>query len=291
MKQVAFLTMDCLDDFVCYDHLAIEPLRQRNCQVSFVSWTAENVVWDQFDLVVIRSPWDYQQRWPQFLQVLETIDDSAAVLENRLDIVRWNINKRYLQDLQTEGVSIVPTEWRERISEADLQQLLHAAGPHEIVVKPLIGAGADRTWRLSCASESGVLHDVLTTYANQPVMVQPFQQSIIAGGEYSLFYFATEYSHCVLKKPKAGDFRVQEEHGGLLRSVIPAADLKAAAQAALAAAPGDTLYARVDLVRLDCGVPAVMELELIEPSLYFPFDSQAPVRFADAIASRLVRNR
>lgn len=281
--------MDCLDDFVCYDHLAIEPLRQNHCQASFVSWTAANVEWGKFDLVVIRSPWDYQQRWPQFLQVLQAIEDSGVILENRLDIVRWNINKRYLQELQTAGVTIVPTEWRECLSEADLHQLLQTAAPHEIVVKPLIGAGAERTWRLSLATAPNVVHSVLAAYANQPVMVQPFQNSILTGGEYSLFYFGSEYSHCVLKMPKAGDFRVQEEHGGLLQAVVPDADLLATAQAALAAAPGDLLYARVDLVRLESGVPAVMELEVIEPSLYFPFDAQSPQRFADAVARRLAR--
>lgn len=289
MKQVAFLTMDCLDDFVCYDHLAIEPLRQNDCHTTFVSWTAAKQDWGRFDLVVIRSPWDYQQHWPRFLQVLQTIQDSGAILENSLDIVRWNINKRYLQELQSAGVTIVPTEWRECLSEADLEQLLQTAAPHEIVVKPLIGAGAERTWRLSRATDPGVLRRVLATYNNQPVMVQPFQNSVLTGGEYSLFYFGGEYSHCVLKQPKAGDFRVQEEHGGLLQAVVPDADLLAAAQAALAAAPGDLLYARVDLVRLESGVPAVMELELIEPSLYFPFDQRSPQRFADAVARRLAR--
>ena len=290
MKQIAYLTMDSLQNFVAYDHLTIQPLRCRGCHVQNVSWRARDVRWDDFDLVVIRSPWDYQQDPEQFLRVLHTIEASQATLLNSLAIVKWNIDKRYLQQLQQAGVAIVPTEWLLQLTEADMRSLIDNNPQEQFVCKPQIGAGADFTWRLSATGSEAEKSAALKAFANKPLMVQPFIRSVTEVGEYSLFYFGGQYSHCVLKTPKTGDFRVQEEHGGVLKSITPDTDLMAAADRAIAAIPDWTLYARVDLVRTDDGAPVVMELELIEPSLYFPFDESSPDRFADAIAEFLKRS-
>ena len=290
MKQIAYLTMDSLENFVAYDHLTIEPLRRRACHVQHVSWRAQNVAWDDFDLVVIRSPWDYQQDPEQFLGVLQTIEASQATLLNSLTTVKWNIDKRYLQQLQQAGVAIVPTEWLVKLTEADIQSMIDQNPDGQCVCKPQIGAGAELTWWLSATGSETEKSAALQAFANKPLMLQPFIRSVIEVGEYSLFYFGGLYSHCVFKTPKTGDFRVQEEHGGLLKSITPESDLMAAADRAIAAIPEWTLYARVDLVRLDDGTPVVIELELIEPSLYFPFDEASPDRFADAIADYLKRS-
>ena len=114
-------------------------------------------------------------------------------------------------------------------------------------------------------------------------MVQPFVRSIVAHGEYSLFYFGGGYSHAVLKTPAAGDFRVQEEHGGTIRAISPDSAIHRVGDQAIEAIAETLLYARVDIVTLDDGRPAVIELELIEPSLYFPFEEESPARFADAL--------
>jgi hypothetical protein len=112
-------------------------------------------------------------------------------------------------------------------------------------------------------------------------MVQPFVPAIIEQGEYSLFYFADHYSHCILKTPKSGDFRVQEEHGGILQSITPSKELLTAAKKALQTIPEKVLYARIDLVQYQ-GEYQLMEIELIEPSLYFNLDDKAAPRFAKA---------
>lgn len=126
--------------------------------------------------------------------------------------------------------------------------------------------------------------------ATQPSMVQPFLNSIQITGEYSLFYFGGRYSHTILKQPKTGDFRVQEEHGGIIRATTPSEPMVHIATQALNAVGETLLYARVDIMLLDDGSPAVSELELIEPSLYFSYDSESPQRFATALDEMWTRS-
>lgn len=134
---------------------------------------------------------------------------------------------------------------------------------------------------------SSELQKLSATYANQPVMVQPFMENIINEGEFSLFYFDGSYSHAILKTPEAGDFRVQEEHGGRLQSIKADYSLKQAGRKIMQVLPETPLYARVDVVRIGDNHFALMELELIEPSLYFNMDEKSPDRFARAFNRRM----
>jgi glutathione synthase/RimK-type ligase-like ATP-grasp enzyme len=215
--------------------------------------------------------------------VLLRIDQSRARLENPLDVVRWNLKKTYLRDLHERGVPIVPTRWLPGLDDETLAALHDELGVEEIVVKPVVGANADDTFRLRAAAPRVETQAARNAFRGRELMVQPFVDAVVEVGEYSLFYFGDEYSHCVLKTPRAGDFRVQEEHGGLIRTVTPDTDLVEAGAKTLAAVGQTLLYARVDLVRLPDGRPALMELELIEPSLYFAFDPASPRRFSEAL--------
>lgn len=284
-KPIAFLTMHCLDGFVAYDHLAKPPLKDRGWEVVDVPWRDTNICWDNYEAVIIRSPWDYHDHSEEFLRVMDAIDRSSALLLNPIEVVRWNVDKLYLQDLERRGLSIVPTHWVLSPTQRDLDHALNAFGVDEIVIKPTIGAGAKDTFRLRRSDSR--CSDALSRYGNRMAMIQAFLESIVVLGEWSLFYFGGCYSHTVLKTPKSGDFRVQEEYGSHLQTVVPATDLLELATACIEATPAPTLYARVDLVRLADGSPAVIELELIEPSLYFPYDEKSPERFAEAICEAL----
>ena len=276
--------MDSTEGFVTYDHLLREPLAEVGWEVDEVSWRADTD-WDSYEVVVVRSPWDYQDDPGQFWQVLETIDRSAARLENPLALMRWNLRKTYLRDLENQGFPIVPTRWLEQVDADDLSVLFEAFGAEEIVVKPIVGANADDTFRLT---RDAATDEVLATFAERACMAQPFVQSVVDEGEFSLFYFGETYSHTILKTPSPGDFRVQEEHGGTIRAVEPEAALRAVSDAVFAALAPRPLYARTDFVRLATGF-ALMEVELIEPSLYFPYDPASPTRFADAFVQRMRR--
>jgi glutathione synthase/RimK-type ligase-like ATP-grasp enzyme len=281
MKRCAFLSMDSLEDFFAYDDMLFEPLAQVGWQAEEVSLRKDAVDWEYFDVVVIRSTWDYQTDPEAFLACLEKIEQSTARLENSLKLVKWNVSKDYLKDIANQGITIVPTRWMEHFDLADVAKSFEHFSSHQIVIKPLISANADHTYRLSreqLLSQAAILKMAFTDRA---FMVQPFMQAIVDEGEYSLFYFAGHYSHSILKMPKADDFRVQEEHGGQLKLIEPSEQMLTTARHTLASLPDDALYARIDLIRHGSEF-AVMEVELIEPSLYFNMDPQSPQRFADA---------
>lgn len=282
IKRGAFLTMDSLQGFFCFDHLTYEPLAKLGWTIDEVSWKRDNVRWDDYDLVVIRSPWDYQIHPQAFMRVLEQIDRSGAPLANPLRIVRWNFDKAYLRELESQGIPIVPTTWLDKLTQADVTAAFEHFETSEIIVKPNIGAGARDTFRLTRDSIAAT-QEALQALSSRPVMVQPFLEGIIDRGEYSLFYFAGEFSHSILKLPKPGDFRVQEEHGGLISSCPAPPLLRACGQQVLDAIGEELLYARVDFVSLEPDTPVVIEVELIEPSLYFNYDDRSPARFAHAL--------
>jgi len=181
----------------------------------------------------------------------------------------------------------VPTQWLNSPSQAELKLLFDSTGCDEIVVKPVVGANADNAFWLRPDSPAEQWQTAQNTFQSRIALAQPFVRSVTSCGEISLTFFNGEYSHSVLKTPKSGDFRVQEEHGGRIQPIDPGRELIEFARCSLNSVPGETLYARVDVVELANGQPAVMELELIEPSLYLSFDSDAPARFADAIEASL----
>jgi hypothetical protein len=287
MPQIAFLTMDTLADFVAYDHLVVEELRQAGVSVQEVSWRHPVPNWSQYAAVVIRSPWDYQSDPQAFLQVLEHIELSSARLLNSLATVRWNIRKSYLRELQTAGHTIVPTIWLQSPTAAELDQLPDHWNCDETVVKPIVGANADNAFRLPRNSDPELLQQAVVAFQQTTALAQPFISSVTALGEYSLIFFEGQFSHAVLKTPAAGDFRVQEEHGGIIQAIQPPPEMIACAERSLQSCPQPLLYARVDLVLLPDGQPAIMEIELIEPSLYLSFDPQSAARFATSIVRHL----
>ncbi len=276
--------MENPEGFYTYDELAFEPMKKQGWFVEEIPWTASNVAWGDYQLVVIRSTWDYQSDFAHFLRVLEEIDQSGARLENSMEVVRWNIEKTYLRDLAERGVPIVPTRWIRGLDRESLRALFTEMAVDRVVVKPVIGANADDTFCLK--SDDPQFDTAIEVFHDRELMVQPFIDSIRSPGEFSMFFFDGQYSHCVLKTPAKGDFRVQEEHGGAIRSFEADEEMKSVGKQVIEAVEFDLLYGRVDLVRTVNGL-AVMELELIEPSLYFPYDSASPERFANA-ATRLV---
>jgi hypothetical protein len=278
MRRCCFLSMDDLGSYVSDDELAIPRLGELGWQVETVSWRDKTVDWNDFEAVIIRTPWDYQRDPLAFLDVLATIDASSARLENSIDIVKWNLNKGYLRDLEARGVNIVPTLWKERgIDKTDVVEWLRYFDTGEVVLKPAVSATAEFTYRLT-----GFEPGLTEIFAEREYMVQPFMPNIVTEGEYSLFYFSGEYSHTILKAPKAMDFRVQEEHGGIITAVKPPEKVIDTARSVFRFVAPAPLYARIDLVRDASDNFALMELELIEPALYFRMDEESPARFARA---------
>ena len=313
--RCAFLTTDDLEGYVVDDRYAADPLRDRGWTVEEVAWDDAEVEWEAFDVVVIRSTWDYHHRLEAFLDVLSEIDRSGATLFNALPFVRWNARKTYLRALGRAGIEVVPTAWRERLEEGELEELFDELRSGEIVVKPVVGAGADDLFRISRSGQgtaSRVLKDELrrdgrsspdeedrslrddveATFADRPLLAQPFLSEIVEDGEYSLCYFGGRFAHAVRKEPADRDFRVQEERGAKILPADPdrtlidwggrVIDTTVELVEGVSRPP---LYARVDLVRTGRG-PLLMELELIEPALYFRVHPPAGEQFADVLEGR-----
>ena len=273
--------MEDTTGYFVYDHLTYEPLAELGWDVVEIPWDRPGIDWSQFQAVVIRSTWNYQTQAERFLEILDEIDQSGTKLFNPVDICRWNLDKRYLKDLERKDVPIVPTLWPEGLNEESIQQGFQYFNVDRLVVKPIVGANADDTYILSQHDPQS--WDVgLRIFAQRPLLMQPFLSTIQTEGECSLFYFGNQYSHAVLKLPKSGDFRVQEEHGGQLRAIDPTTELLAAGQQAVDQLGQRLLYARVDFVNWE-GMPYLIEAELIEPSLYFPYAPESPKQFAQTL--------
>ena len=285
-NKVAFLSTDNLENFFTYDKLLFEPMKKIGWMAEEISWKNEEVNWNDYNSVIVRSTWDYQNDSEKFLNVLEKINNSSAYLENNLDLMRWNMNKNYLYDLENKGIRIVETIWEKSFNPNTAFQYFDKLKSDEIIIKPNISANADNTFRLTREKLIEKLHDLEKIFADREFMVQPFMQNIVDEGEYSLFFFNGEFSHCVLKRPKEKDFRVQEEHGGKFKSVVPSKQQKTIGKNIIDKLAVLPLYGRTDLVRTADNDFALMELELIEPSLYFNMDSESPTRFTKAFAER-----
>lgn len=292
MKRCAFLTLDDPTGYFIDDALAHEPLRRRGWEVEVLPWRQRALPWSRFEAVVIRSPWDYHHAPESFLAVLAEIERSGARLFNSLALVEWNLEKTYLRELAARGVAVVPTAWRDRLEPGDLGSLFEEVGSDEVVLKPVVGANADGAFRLERPVTAEQAAAVESYYSHRPLMAQPLVRAVIEEGEYSLFYFNGRHSHAIVKTPKARDFRVQEEHGGDIQPIAASQELLEMGASCLRALGEPPLYARVDLVRSNQGNGYwLMELELIEPSLYLRMDPEAPRRFALALDERFKQER
>ncbi len=281
MRPIAFLSMDDLSGYVCDDDLAIPPLESLGWKVETVSWKDISADWRKYEAVIVRSSWDYQNHFDSFLAVLAEID-SCTRLINPLPMMRWNAEKGYLRELESAGISVVRTLWdNHSLDSALIDEYLLELGTEEIVVKPTVSAGAIDTFRLT--RDAAFHAEANSRFTGRAYMVQPFMQGVVNEGEYSLFFFGGQFSHAILKSPKAGDFRVQEEHGGDMCSVSPNSELRELSLSVLSRLSSVPLYARVDFVRASDGGFQLMELELIEPSLYLRMDPSSPEKFARAI--------
>ena len=249
-------------------------------------WDAPDIDWAGFDLVVIRSTWDYQLRPAAYEQWVRSFQSRPGQLWNPAAAVLATVNKRYLVDLAHLGASVVPTVYIQAGGGPSLRAVAAERGWQEVVVKPAISASASGTWR----SAGEVTHEDEAAFAAQAraqdLLVQPYCLEVSSRGEWSLVFFDGTYSHAVLKRPAAGDFRVQRHFGGSPDSAAPTARLIDQASAVLALLGAPLLYARVDGVERE-GDLLLMELEVNEPHLYLSFGPGAPARFADAIARRL----
>ncbi len=272
--RVAFLTASCMlpghanlrEDYWEHDREFI-PLSlaclNHGIELVPVIWDDPRLNIESFDACVIGTTWDYAEQPDAFLSVLRAIS-TRRPLFNPIQIVEWNLRKTYLQDLASRQVRVVPTLWRDRADAVTIANAFDELSVDEIVVKPVVGASAWRQARIKRGEAIPPAVDLPPDRA----MIQPYLHAAADEGEFSFLFFDRQFSHCVRKIPRDGDYRVQSMYGGREEIHQPSEGELREAQDVVNAIATPLLYARVDMMRDLDGHLALMELELIEPYLY-----------------------
>jgi glutathione synthase/RimK-type ligase-like ATP-grasp enzyme len=249
--------------------------------IAFRDWTAPGDL-QGFDIVLPLIAWGYPRNIGEWYGLLDRLEAETLPVANPVSVLRWNSDKTYLTELAALGVATLPTRLSLSLSDADVIAARAAFACERLVIKPPVSAGADGTFLLE-ASDT-----VPQSVAGKRMLIQPYLSAIASEGELSLFTFGGTLSHAISKHPAKGDFRVQEQFGGTERTIEACPEARALAAAALSATQqvtncGTLAYARIDILRDDAGAFRLMELELIEPSLFLGHAADKGAAFAKAI--------
>jgi glutathione synthase/RimK-type ligase-like ATP-grasp enzyme len=280
-KRIALATSADHPELHEHDLPLVDALRAAGLDPVAEVWTDPSVAWSGYDAILLRSVWDYHIRYDEFTEWLNLVDKAGVPVFNDSGLVRWNGDKRYLVELRERGVAIVPSQVA---AGACLREVVAGLDGQEVVVKPTVGASARHTVRGVAGSEE--LSRALDDLPDAVYLVQPFVPEIVTDGEWSLMFVDGEFTHAVVKRPAAGDYRVQQEFGGVSTLTDPTPAVLESAKAALDAAGSSPVYTRVDGVVVN-GRFLLMELELIEPYLFLPEYPEANAKLAAAVARRV----
>jgi len=288
-RRCAYLTMDDDEGWSIDADLGFAPLEVMGWTIEALPWRSDGNDWNRFDAVYIGTPWDYPQDSGNFMRVLESVDRSRAILVNDIALVRWTMPKTYLRDLEARGAHIVPSVWGDEMNAAIIGHAFNHFCVDRIVVKPVISTNATDTFVLGHDTFPHLAVQLTEKFSSRSFVMQPFIENIQSEGEFSLMFFNGHFSHAILKIPKSDDFRVQEEYGAEIISADPEAALVEAGEQVMQLVEPLPAYARADFVRGPDGRFLLMELELIEPSLYLRMDQEAPRRFAEAFVEYVTK--
>ena len=255
------------------DQLLVKPLEKQGYVVSATPWNDKTINWEDFDILILRSCWNYHRKLTEFNEWLSSIEKKGITLWNPYKIVRWNIHKEYLLDLEQKGISIISTSILRQNSDLSLRNIFEETGYPELVIKPAVGASGKGVIRIK-ENEISAKQKIFTQMVNsQDYLIQPYMNEI-NDGELSLIFFNKNYSHCVLKHPSPQAFNPSQQVIDEARKIF-------------ACIPDTLLYTRIDGLIIKNKF-VLMELELIEPMLFFEFSSGSAERFAKTFASLII---
>jgi len=280
MMKAAVVTADSLALPAADAPLIVEAFEAEGFSVETPPWSCQETAWEEFDLVLVGSAWDYHTRVDEFLAWADRVNNATTVL-NSPSFLHWNARKTYLNQLAGAGIHVVPNLKVGPDSRYNLARLSRYLDCEQLVMKPVVGAGASGIVRLEVGQEE--LFEA--TKATGEFLVQPFI-SAIYDGEVSLTMIDGKMSHAVRKIARDGDFRVQEEHGGSIVAHEASDAEQELAGIAMWVLPSAPLYARVDMIAFK-GRPALMELELIEPDLHLRHSAESAQALAASAKARL----
>ncbi len=266
-------------------------LLRRGHTISTPAWTDKDIDWSVFDAVLLRTTWDYAHQREAFVAWADRVA-ATTLLINSAELVRWNTDKRYLKALASRGVRTLDTCWIEQGEPVDVASEMRRRGWQRGFIKPVFGATARETLRFS-ATEAGMGEaqaHLDRLVGAEPLMLQPYVESVEQVGERSAIVIAGQVTHAVVKRAVPGDYRVQDDHGGTDAPTELSDDEAELVAKTVNAVPFDCLYVRVDMLQDHTGRPCVIECEAVEPSLFFRHGRHAALALADALESE-VTNR
>jgi len=247
----------------------------------------------EFAAILPLMVWDYfEGNEAAFLSAIAKAEAITPVF-NSFEIIKWNADKAYLDELEARGAPVIPTSTVERVTESNIARAFEELETDTLVIKPRVGGGA---WR-QVLYKKGDPFPASDDLPPEGALIQAFLPSVQAEGEYSFLYFGGRFSHAVRKTPKSGEYRIQSSYGGLEETYAPSQAEKNNAQYILDALDFTPLYSRVDLLRGRDGSLKLIELELIEPYLYLPHasgeggDNEGAQRFAAALKTKIERGQ
>lgn len=281
--RVALITYEKEPDLTADDRPLIAELARAGVTGVAVRWDDRDADWASYSALVVRSCWDYHVRHDEFVQWLDAVERAGVPVFNPVPLIRWNMDKRYLRELQARGIAIPDTVWVER-GGLSLAGLLDAAGWTDAIVKPAVSASATDTWRVSARDPDEREAEFAELSARTTVLVQRYVPEIETAGEWSVVFIGGQLSHSAIKRPRGGDFRVQKEHGGTAVPAEPPREIVAASRDVLATLPIAPLFARIDGVMTADGY-VLMEAECIEPDLFFRFRPESRAELVSRIRS------
>lgn len=284
--DIALATCSAMPGLTADDRYLLAALRRHGLAADPMVWEDPLAEWNTTKLCVIRSCWDYAWRYEPFLTWVDATARETT-LYNAAATIRWNGHKGYLLDLAARDVPTVPTVVLPAGEPVRLRTLLVEREWHDAVVKAAVGNSGRYARRVTLKTVGREQRYLDRLLGQEDALLQPLVRSVAAQGELSLVFVDGAFTHAVRKRAPGGEFRVHDDYGGTVEPEDPHPTALAAAEAAIAAVGEDTLYGRVDLVEGPDGEPWVMELELIEPELFFRFSGDAVDRMAGAIAARV----
>jgi O-ureido-D-serine cyclo-ligase len=260
-------------------------LATRGIDHEVVDWHDPAVDWRRYHAAILRSTWDYIDRFAEFNAWIDRVCGLTRLL-NPPEVVRWNTHKGYLLELAGRGVPIVATTLIRVGAAIELPTV------DELVVKPAIGAGSRGARRFRGDVADAIAHARALLDDGRDVLVQPYLARVDQAGETALMYFGGRYSHAIRKGPLLAPNADATAALFAPEQIVarePGSDERALAEAVLAALPfaDPLLYARVDLLRDEHGAPVLLELELTEPSLFFAYSQGSVERYVDTLLAML----
>jgi glutathione synthase/RimK-type ligase-like ATP-grasp enzyme len=279
--KIALLTCQRLPNLTPADQLLIPELAKHKIQAKAVIWDDPTIIWTDYDYLIFRNTWDYYTKESQFNLWLATIKILGIKTLNSIEIVEQNKHKFYLRELQNQNITIIPTIFIEKTKRLNLAEIMPSHWK-KAVIKPAFSAGSYLTEVFEVANIEEINQKYQTIASEKDLLLQEFKTQIETEGETSFIFFNKEFSHAINKKPATGDFRIQVQFGGVYTSISPSADLIQQAQIIVNNFPNQLLYARVDGIIINNKIQ-LMEVECIEPDLYFNYSEGSLQRFVNSI--------